>query len=111
MIWAHIEHGQVQCSHKLAYRHPSVVVGVIHHDHSSASPTCVFIVEVKTQLDEEETEGLTVGLTQVHRKEELTGAAYTCDQVDPLQPLAGSNLVLLVFPHPAMNAMVSKAND
>lgn len=88
-----------------------MIVSIIHHDHSAASPTCILIVEVKTQLDEKEIEGLTVSLTKVHREEELTGAAYTCDQVDPLQPLAGSNLVLLVFPHPAMNAMVSKADD
>ena len=66
---------------------------------------------METQLYQEEAEGVAIGLPKIHCEEELARAAYCSNQVDPLQPLASGDLVLLPLLRQPMGAMVSKADD
>ena len=108
VIWPQVKHWQVQFLHPLTCSCTSMVGGIVNHDHGVLPPMDIFRVEMFTQLEQEETECIAVGLTTIHCIEQLACAAESGNDVDTFAPLDGSDLVMLTFHHPSTLTMIGE---
>jgi hypothetical protein len=81
---------------------------ILNHDHGVLPPVDIFRVEMFTQLEQEETECIAVGLTTINSVEQLASAAESGNDVDSFAPLDGSDLIVLTFHYPSTLTMIGE---
>ena len=111
VVGTHVQHWQHQHLHLLSNRDPSVIVGIVHHEDSSLPPLGVLSIKMDTQLGQEETEGIRIGVSNVDCIQELPCTAQSSDDIDTLKTTGSGPLVLLVPLHPPMLTVVSEPDD
>ena len=91
------EYRQLECLDLVHGGKASMIVGIINHDHSRLPPLGILGVEVGSELCEEESEGVAIGLPNVHSIEDFSVTSERSYQVHPDQSTVGSHHVLLLL--------------
>jgi hypothetical protein len=88
-----------------------MIRSVVHHEDSCPAPLRIFGIEMSTQLGQEKSVCVLVGNANVDCVEQLTSAAERSNHIETTDFASGGHLVLLVFLHPSVLAMVCKPYD
>jgi hypothetical protein len=88
-----------------------MIRSVVHHEDSCPAPLRILGIEMSTQLGQKESIGVLVGNANVDCIEQLTSAAESSNHIETTDFASGGDLVLLVFLHPSVLAMVCEPDD